>query len=189
MDNSGSREVATHDIDRYDFVFPSGQPPADLIMSSRLNSGKEAQAYVPFVSPIVLATYRPYALALHDAGVATPMDASREHPLYYEVDISAFVGLTEQGKRWNDIGVREHGIQNNNLVLAHTSDVCLSNSGGTYQGLIAYAKNGSRIPAADGEVTALAESLKPLYRARARPPPTGCPTTCPRRASGSRPSW
>ncbi|WP_236808880.1 hypothetical protein [Amycolatopsis albispora] len=175
VDNSGSREVATHDIDRYDFVFPSGQPAADLIMSSRLGSGKDAQAYVPFVSPIVLATYRPYALALQHAGVAAPMTAGREKPLFYEVDISRFVELTEQGRRWNDIGIREHGIQNNNLVLAHTSDVCLSNSGGTYQGLIAYAKNGSRIAAAEDEVTALAESLKPLYRAQGAPTPDRVP--------------
>jgi hypothetical protein len=175
VDNSGSREVATHDVDQYDFVFPSGQPAADLIMTNRLNSGKDAQAHVPFVSPIVLATYRPYAQALQDAGVATPMHPDRSNPLYYRIDISKFVELTELGRRWNDIGIRNHGIQNNNLVLAHTSDVCLSNSGGTYQGLIAYAKNGGNVASSEGEVAALAESLKPLYRAQGAPTPDRVP--------------
>jgi hypothetical protein len=175
VDNSGSREVATHDIDLYDFVFPSGQPAADMIMATRLNSNKDAQAYVPFVSPIVLATYRPYAQALHDAGVVTPMNPGRASPLYYKIDISKFVELTELGRRWNDIGIRNHGVQNNNLVLAHTSDVCRSNSGGTYQGLIAYAKNGGMVASAEGEVAALAESLKPLYRAQGAPTPDRVP--------------
>jgi hypothetical protein len=169
VDNSGSREIATNDIDRYDFVFPSGQPTADLVLAERQKHDRYAQAHVPFVSPIVLATYRPYALALQDADVAVPMNPDRPDPLYYELDIGRFVELTELGKRWNDIGVRDHGIQNDNLVLAHTPDVCKSNSGGTYQGLIAYAKNGGKIATAESEVIALAESLAPFYRAQGAP--------------------
>lgn len=169
VDNSGSREIATHDIDRYDFVFPSGQPATDLILADRQKNNEYAQAYVPFVSPIVLATYRPYARALHDAGVATPMNDHRPDPLYYELDIGRFIELTESGKRWNDIGIRAHGIQNNNLVLAHTSDVCKSNSGGTYQGLIAYAKNGGRAATAESEAVSLGEALKPFYRSQGAP--------------------
>ncbi|WP_249124090.1 hypothetical protein [Saccharopolyspora erythraea] len=171
VDNSGSREVATHDVARYDFVFPSGQPAAEMIMNTNVG----AQAYVPFVSPIVLATYRPYAEALHELGIATPMNPDGNSPLYYRIDVSRFVELTELRRRWNDIGIREHGIQNNNLVLAHTSDVCLSNSGGTYQGLIAYAKNGGTVASSEAEVAALAESMKPLYRAQGAPTPDRVP--------------
>ncbi|EQD85389.1 hypothetical protein [Saccharopolyspora erythraea] len=171
VDNSGSREVATHDVARYDFVFPSGQPAAEMIMKTNMG----AQAYVPFVSPIVLATYRPYAEALHELGIATPMTPDSNSPLYYRIDVSRFVELTELGTRWNDIGIREHGIQNNNLVLAHTCDVCLSNSGGTYQGLIAYAKNGGSVASSEAEVAALAESMKPLYRAQGAPTPDRVP--------------
>ncbi|WP_199439798.1 hypothetical protein [Umezawaea beigongshangensis] len=169
VDNSGSREIATNDVGRYDFVFPSGQPTADLVLAERQRSNEYAQAHVPFVSPIVLATYRPYALALQAADVAAPMNPDRPDPLYYELDVGKFVELTELGKRWNDIGIRDHGIQNDNLVLAHTPDVCKSNSGGTYQGLIAYAKNGGKIATAENEVVALAESLKPFYRAQGAP--------------------
>ncbi|MEV4753620.1 hypothetical protein AB0J86_00660 [Micromonospora sp. NPDC049559] len=169
VDNTGSREIATHDVDKYDFVFPSGQPAADLIMSTRLKSNKEAHAYLPFVSPIVLATYRPYARALQDAGVATAMNPNGSNPLYYKINLGRFVQLSEVGVRWNDIGIRNYGIENSNLVLAHTADVCLSNSGGTYQGLIAYAKNNGRAASAESEVAALAQSLKPLYRAQGAP--------------------
>jgi hypothetical protein len=91
------------------------------------------------------------------------------NPLYYKIDISKFVELTELGRRWSDIGIHNHGVQNNNLVLAHTADVCRANSGGTYQGLIAYAKNGGKVASAEGEVAALAESLKPLFRAQGAP--------------------
>ncbi|XVV00972.1 hypothetical protein ACQPW3_26570 [Actinosynnema sp. CA-248983] len=173
--SSGSREIATNDVDQYDFVFPSGQPTTDLILADRQAGGRFAQAHVPFVSPIVLATYRPYAQALRDAGVATPMDPSRPDTLYYEVDIGAFINLTEQGKRWNDIGIGAHGLTNNNLVLAHTSDVCKSNSSGTYQGLIAYARNGGRIASSESEAVALGQSLKSFYRQQGAPTPDRVP--------------
>lgn len=175
VDSSGSREIATNDIDRYDFVFPSGQPTADMILADRQAKDEYAQAHVPFVSPIVLATYRAYARTLHDAGVAAPLDPNRPDTLYYELDVGRFIQLTEQGKRWDDIGIGAHGIQNHNVVLAHTSDVCKSNSSGTYQGLIAYAKNGGRIPTAEGEVVALGEALKPFYRAQGAPTPDRVP--------------
>lgn len=168
VDSTGSREVATHDVEEYDFVFPSGQPASDLIINKRSAANKEAQAFIPFVSPIVLATYRPYAQALQDAGVVTPKGQSSANPLYYTLDIDKFVSLTEQGRTWNDIGLPKHGIRNSNQVLAHTSDVCRSNSGGTYQGLIAFAKK-NRPAESEAEVMTLAEELRPLYRKQGAP--------------------
>lgn len=166
VDTTGSREISFSDLDKYDFVFPSGQPAADMVQSKRLSSNKEVHTYLPFVSPIVLATYRPYALALRDAGVAKPMKPGRSNPLYYEIDLEKFIELSELGKRWNDIGVRNYGIQNDNLVLAHTPDVCWANSAGTYQGMIAYAKNNGRVASNEREVAALAKALRPLYLAQ-----------------------
>lgn len=163
VDNSGSREIPLNNLDRYDFVFPSGQPAADLVMATVQNNGKFADTYVPFVSPIVLGTYRAYAQVLQEAGAATPLNPGSINPLYYKVDVNKFLELIEQRKRWNDIGIQQHGVRNNNLVLAHTPDVCRSNSGGTYQGLLAYAENGSRIPSSENEVATLAAFLRPHY--------------------------
>ncbi|GAB2871580.1 hypothetical protein GCM10022245_03020 [Streptomyces mayteni] len=62
----GSRAMANGNLDGYDFVFPSGQPAAELV------SGEfpKANVHRPFLTPIVLATFRPYAEALVAHGIA-----------------------------------------------------------------------------------------------------------------------
>src|SRR5262249_49165759 len=68
---TGSRQVATHDIKQYDFVFPSGQPAADLILKQLTSATPPlyTKVYRPFISPIVLATYREYAETLRQNGI------------------------------------------------------------------------------------------------------------------------
>ena len=68
----GSRGIAAQSYDGYDVVFPSGQPAPDLITRKRAAEGHPATTYRPFVSPVVLGTYREYAETLQDAGIATP---------------------------------------------------------------------------------------------------------------------
>ncbi|MGW6425068.1 hypothetical protein ACWF82_20535 [Nocardia sp. NPDC055053] len=171
VDSSGSREVAVHDIDDYDFVFPSGQPAADLITRNRQQSNKYVQEYVLFSSPIVLATFRPFAQALSDAGVAEPVSRGRFDPLYYKIDIGKFVALAEQGKSWDSIGIGRYGSGSGNVVVAHTSDVCVSNSGGTYVAVVAYAKYGQEFtaPKNESQVVEFAEGVKPIYAAQGAP--------------------
>ena len=63
----GSREAATGDLDSLDFVFSSGQPAAELVIQRRRAEGKYKSVHRPFVTPIVLATYREYAETLRGA--------------------------------------------------------------------------------------------------------------------------
>jgi hypothetical protein len=78
---AGSRDIATHDISAYDFVFPSGAPAGNLILSRLKAQGRSTTVYKPFTSPIVLATYREYPEALRAAGVATAQtDPSQPDP-------------------------------------------------------------------------------------------------------------
>ncbi|MBH0778059.1 hypothetical protein [Nocardia bovistercoris] len=170
VDDSGSRDVAVHDIESYDFVFPSGQPAADLIMAERQDNKKDVQSYLLFSSPIVLATYRPYAQALSAAGVAEPVPRGAAETLYYRVDIGKFVELTEQGTSWDQIDIRRYGPGSSNVVLAHTPDVCASNSGGTYQAMVAYAKYGQRFTTSnEKQVIEFAETPRRIYEAQGAP--------------------
>ncbi|MFH8371085.1 hypothetical protein [Streptomyces sp. NPDC018031] len=116
----GSREIANRDIEGYDFVFPSGQPAADLITDTRARQNAFAKTHRPFVSPIVPATYREYAqtLADHrvaDGGARRPPGAARDRtggpvaeaqsrdaaPLYYTLDMRRFLRPTGAKARWN----------------------------------------------------------------------------------------
>ncbi|MFE4632051.1 hypothetical protein ACFRJ1_01560 [Streptomyces sp. NPDC056773] len=163
--DSGSREVALRDVAAFDFVFPSGQPAGDLITAMRAAAGQYAKVHRPFVSPIVLATYREYAQALTDDGIATPQPAEgTDRPLYYTLDMRKFLDRIDQGKRWNDLGIQRHGISNANRIVAQTPDVCGSNSAGTYLALVSFTwrGDGPDVPATDQEATSRARSVKPL---------------------------
>ncbi|NUL04902.1 hypothetical protein HRW07_17040 [Streptomyces lunaelactis] len=163
--SSGSREVAIRDVSSYDFVFPSGQPAGDLITSRRAADNQYVTVHRPFVSPIVLATYREYAETLEARGIATAQPASGPgRPLYYVLDMQEFLKSIADGLRWNDLGIQKRGISNANRVLAQSPDVCGSNSAGTYLALVAFTwrGKGDEVPDTDKEADDRARSIKPL---------------------------
>jgi hypothetical protein len=183
--SAGSREVATGDLTPWDFVFPSGEPAAKQIHDTRQAQGAysaEPQPQ-PFQSPLVLATYRPYAEALVHAGAAVrtgpgsgPGTGTGSGPgsgpgLYYSLDMHAFLRLTEGGKKWSDIGLRTstYGFTSRNVVLAHTSDTCESNSADSYLALVAYTLAGGEMPTGPGEADALARRAASVLRAQGGP--------------------
>jgi hypothetical protein len=170
---TGSRDVAVHDIDQYDFVFPSGQPAADLIIRERTNAvpGRYTKVYRPFTSPIVLATYREYAETLADNAVATPEgESGTGEALYYRLDLNAFLDLVaDRATTWNSIGIQRHGVSNGNGVLANSPNICSSNSSGTYMGLVAFVRNGNKLPLDLAEATRLANEIRPLVTAQGLP--------------------
>jgi hypothetical protein len=170
---TGSRDVAIHDIDEYDFVFPSGQPAADLIIQDRTNAvpNRYTKVYRPFTSPIVLATYREYAETLADNGIAAAQgDQDRAEALYYRLDLNAFLALVAKpGTSWNSIGIQQHGVSNGNGVLAQSPNICSSNSSGTYMGLVAFVQNGNKLPRDLDDAIRLAREIKPLVTAQGLP--------------------
>ena len=90
----GSIAAVTGDLESLDFVFPSGQPTAELLVERRRTARGYYSVNHPFVSPIVLATYRDYAETLHAAGVATPQNTPGfDRPYYYNLTMAGFLGL------------------------------------------------------------------------------------------------
>ncbi|PIB05938.1 MULTISPECIES: hypothetical protein [Streptomyces] len=61
----GSRGIATQSLKGMDVVFPSGQPAAKLILGRQEHS---VRSVCPFVTPLVLGTFRDYADTLVKAG-------------------------------------------------------------------------------------------------------------------------
>jgi hypothetical protein len=170
--NMGSREIAKQDYEGYDVVFPSGQPAADLISRERARANRPVLLYRPFVSPIVLATYRDYAEVLTAEGVAKRLPGPAGRPMYYTLDMRKFIDLArgkragvrrdpENGYRWDEID-RDDRVRNGNKILAQTSDICEANSAGTYLGLVAFVEHGNDAPDNEAEAERLARKIKPL---------------------------
>jgi len=186
LTRSGSREIANNSVDGYDFVMPSGEPDADRILSS--HPGDE-HTYRPFVTPLVLATYREYAETLVDAGIATRQGGSAT-TLYYTLDTGRFISSVERQQTWLQLGIRKHGVENGNKVLAQSSDVCTSNSAGTYLGIVAFIKNNYSIPQTEAEADDLARRIKPIVTAQGMPAPEMFGPYVTRRAAAPlRSSW
>ncbi|MFF9057999.1 hypothetical protein ACF09K_04715 [Streptomyces sp. NPDC014882] len=183
----GSRGIATQSLDGTDVVFPSGQPAAKLVLGRQDRSVRSVR---PFVTPLVLGTFRDYADTLVEAGAATPQRAPGGGPtLYYDLDMAAFTGLldgTDGGRStadqdgdgraegadtWNGIGFDTGGRSNSGRVLVRTSNVCESNAAGTYLSLLAFVANRNTTPGTENvndprlareAVTGLAAKIKPL---------------------------
>ncbi|MFC8666008.1 hypothetical protein [Streptomyces sp. NPDC057199] len=165
----GSRGIATQDVEGYDVVFPSGQPAADLITDKRAAAGRPALTYRPFVSPIVLGTYREYAETLRDVKIASPQPGQGADPLYYTLDMAKFLRLAEDGTRWDDLDVERRRVQNGNKILAQTSDICESNSGGTYLGLVSFVWQKNEAPSTEKQADQYASDIKKLLIAQGLP--------------------
>ncbi|WP_282795866.1 hypothetical protein [Streptomyces sp. CC224B] len=141
----GSRGIATQSLAGMDVAFPSGQPAARLIMQRQERTVRSAR---PFVTPLVLGTFREYAQTLAAAGVARPQQVTGgEDTLYYDLDMRKFLRLIEGRKTWNGIGYEKRSERSNSgRVLVRTSSVCESNAAGTYLSILAFVKNGNQPP-------------------------------------------
>ncbi|MEU9054810.1 hypothetical protein AB0D37_31120 [Streptomyces sp. NPDC048384] len=183
----GSRGIATQSLKGMDAVFPSGQPAAKLILNRQDHSVRSVR---PFVTPLVLGTFRDYAETLRKMGVATPQPtADGGRTLYYDLDMRKFMdlldgkaggretgdqdgdGTSERADTWNGIGFDKAGVRSNSgRVLVRTSSVCESNAAGTYLSILAFVANGDSTPGAgaDDEARAtreagtVARKIKPL---------------------------
>ncbi|MFF6977188.1 hypothetical protein ACFZAV_05435 [Streptomyces sp. NPDC008343] len=183
----GSRGIATQSLKGMDAVFPSGQPAAKLILNRQDHSVRSVR---PFVTPLVLGTFRDYAETLRKMGVATPQPtADGGRTLYYDLDMRKFMdlldgraggretgdqdgdGTSERADTWNGIGFDKAGVRSNSgRVLVRTSSVCESNAAGTYLSILAFVANGDSTPGAGAddearatrEAETVARKIKPL---------------------------
>ncbi|MEV0623504.1 hypothetical protein AB0I81_60025 [Nonomuraea sp. NPDC050404] len=181
----GSRSIAMQSLEGLDVVFPSGQPASELIRQLiRKRQGPPPNSMSPFVTPLVLGTFRAYAETLVERGVATRQPAeSGGETLYYDLDMQKFIqlldnlpdsysyGRAEGADTWNGLGFDKHpGRSNSGRVMVRTSSVCESNSAATYLSILAFVANGNKPPGAGKaskaeemrEAGQVAEKIKPL---------------------------
>ncbi|HYL52731.1 MAG TPA: hypothetical protein VEZ15_12235, partial [Acidimicrobiia bacterium] len=91
---AGSRAIATtFDLSKYDFAFLAGSPAAEKIRTDR----KITVSYVPFFTPMVIATFMPIAQLLARAGVAHDRGGS------WTLDVKGFLHMVKNNTRWDSL--------------------------------------------------------------------------------------
>ncbi|WP_327144917.1 three-helix bundle dimerization domain-containing protein [Nocardia sp. NBC_01327] len=134
VDPAGSRQISTSvDLAKYDFAFPSSAAAAERIQRERGVSGK----YTPFSSPMVIATFKPIADLLTQAGIVQPGATTA-------FDVEKYLALAEQGTQWDQLaGNTVYPVRKN--VLVATTDPRTSNSAAMYLAVTAYVANDNTI--------------------------------------------
>ena len=149
---AGSRTIASTDLSKQDFAFPAGVPAADKIRRDHAGS----KAFVPFFTPMAIATWTPIVDLLKTAGVVhTNGDLTT-------LDVAAYMDLVQKNTRWKDLpGNTTYPV--NKSILITTTDVRKSNSAAMYLSLTSYVANGSNIVENDAGAAALMDRLAPLF--------------------------
>jgi hypothetical protein len=152
VSTAGSRQIAGADLSKEDFAFPAGVPAAEKIRRDHSTS----KAFVPFYTPMAIATWRPIVDLLTAAGVVhTTGDVTT-------LDVSAYMKLVDKNTRWKDLpGNTTYPV--NKSILITSTDVRKSNSAAMYLSLTSYVANGDNIVENDSEAALLMDRLAPLF--------------------------
>jgi hypothetical protein len=153
VDTAGSRQIATTvDLSKYDFAFPAGQPAAVKIQQDH-----HAQAtYVPFFTPMAIATFTVIGDLLKTAGVATASGG------VYTLDVNAFLKLVAANKRWTDIPGNTTYSAGKSILITST-DPTKSNSAAMYIAISSYVANGNNIVQSPSDVQVVLPKVAPLF--------------------------
>jgi hypothetical protein len=153
VDTAGSREIATTtNLSRYDFAFPAGAPQADKIKADH----HAAATYVPFFTPMAIATFTPIVDILTANGVA------RKQGDLVLFDVKAYLDLVKRNARWTDLKANST-YPASKSVLVTSTDVRTSNSAAMYLALASYVANGNNIVADTGQADAGVQGVAPLF--------------------------
>lgn len=153
VDTAGSRAIATTvDLKEYDFAFPGGTPAAAKIMREK----KITTSYVPFFTPMAIATFSRIATLLERADVAHRTAAG------WTFDMKAFLALTKDGKRWNELpGNTSYPVGKN--ILITSTDIATSNSAAMYAAVASYVANDGNVVASPSQAKEVAEQIEHLF--------------------------
>jgi len=153
VDTAGSRAIATTtDLSKYDFAFPAGTPAAVKIQRDH----KVGTTYVPFFTPMAVASFVPIANLLASAGVA------HQTANGWVLDMKAFMALTGTNKRWSELS-NNTAYPVNKSILITSTDIATSNSAAMYAGIASYVANGNNVIAGPDDVPKVAPAVNPLF--------------------------
>ena len=153
LSTAGSREIAAKDLSQVDIVFPAGVPAAEKVRREHAGT----QSFVPFYTPMAIATWKPIVDLLTSAGVAHQTAGG-----YTALDMDAFMALAAKDTRWKDLPSNT-AYPVNKSVLITSTDVRKSNSAAMYLAIASYIANGRNIVDTDQQADAILGVVAPLF--------------------------
>ncbi len=153
VDTAGSRQIATTvDLSKYDFAFPAGEPAGLKIQQTH-----HAKAtYVPFFTPMAIASFRSVTEPLKTAGVVT---TSNGVDMF---DVKAFLALVAQNKRWTDIPGNTTYPAGKSILITST-DPTTSNSAAMYLSIASYVANGNNVVQDQSQAQKVLPAIAPIF--------------------------
>jgi hypothetical protein len=153
VDTAGSRQIATSvDLSKYDFAFPAGQPAAIKIQTDH----HARTTYVPFFTPMAIATFTTITDLLSTAGVATQSGG------IYTLDMAKFITLVKNKTRWTDIKGNTTYLSSNQILITSTNPAT-SNSAAMYIAIASYVANGNTVVENTSQAQSVAQAIAPLF--------------------------
>lgn len=153
-EKAGSRSIATrNDYDSYDFGFPSGANTGEQL--KKIVGAREI--YVPFYTPMVVASWRPIAEILLKNHFV-----EEKNGIYYLADFSRLLSLIEKNSRWKDLPGSEAFPTSKSVFIAST-DVRTSNSAMMYLALSSYLFNGESVVQNSVDVQKVSNAIANLF--------------------------
>jgi hypothetical protein len=153
VDTAGSRQIATTvDLSKYDFAFPAGQPAAVKIQQDH----KAKAVYVPFFTPMAIATFVTIGDLLKGAGVATSSGG------VYTLDVNKFLALVAQNKRWTDLPNNTAYPAGKSILITSTNPTT-SNSAAMYLAITSYVANANNVVENPSQAQAVLPKISPLF--------------------------
>ncbi len=153
VDTAGSRQIATTvDLSKYDFAFPAGEPAAVKIQKDH----KARATYVPFFTPMAVASFKSIAALLRSAGVVTTSGGVDM------LDVAALMKLVAQNKRWTDLP-NNTTYQAGTSILITSTDPTTSNSAAMYLSIASYVANGDNVVENQAQASSVLPQVSPLF--------------------------
>ena len=153
VDTAGSRQIATTvDLSKYDFAFPAGEPAG-----IKIQQDKHAKAtYVPFFTPMAIASFKTIADLLKTAGVVTTVNGADIF------DVKAFLALVAGNKRWTDIPNNTTYPAGKSILITST-DPSTSNSAAMYLSITSYVANSNNVVQDQTQAQAVLPLVAPVF--------------------------
>jgi hypothetical protein len=153
VDTAGSRQIATTvDLSKYDFAFPAGDPAGVKIQKDH----KAKATYVPFYTPMAIASFKVIDDLLKSQGVVTTVNGADM------LDMQKFLALVAANKRWTDIPNNATYPAGKSIVITST-DPTTSNSAAMYLSIASYVANGNNVVQDAGQAQKVLSAVAPLF--------------------------
>jgi hypothetical protein len=153
VDTAGSRSIATTvNLSKYDFAFPAGEPAAVKIQKDH----HATATYIPFYTPMAIATFTNIVDLLRTAGVVTRSNGVDM------LDVKAFLAAVAQNKRWTDIPGNTTYSTGKSIIITST-DPTTSNSAAMYLSVASYVANGNNVVQDTSQAAAVLPAVAPVF--------------------------